>query len=122
MPTINFRVKQDLEEKIIMFAQKNHESVSKYLRRLIEERLAVAEQNQTPAQSAINFDAQKKPELLVEYKRNLDFMLIEISALLHQIVKESGKFTAEEAKMIEYEALRKTDLYMRHYEKEEVEG
>lgn len=126
MPTVNFRTDQHLKDKIQKLAKKNNEPSSKYLRRLIEDGIAVAEykeQNQkinsAPTQTAIRFDSKKKPELLTEYKRNLDFLLIEISAILHLILKESGKFTPEEAAKLLSKAQKQTEAYMKHYEKEE---
>ena len=131
MAIISIRISDELNDKAEALAKKNGKPLAKYLRQIIEDGLAAAaaenskEQgsqisNNLSLQTADAIDAEKKPELLLEYKKNLQYFAIEVSALLHAIIKDSGKFTSEEAAKLELKAQHQTNLYLRHYEKEKT--
>ena len=125
MSVISIRIEDDLQDQLEKFAKKQNNNVAASARKLIADGLAVdaykKQNNETVSSELLNKTASsellsEKQKLDAKYKRNFEFMVLEVSALLRLIVKESGKFTHDEAIKLLSKAQSQVETYMRHYE------
>jgi|GEM_PF-6147083 len=116
MPVFSTRLDGKLQDQVAQFAKKRNEGIAKSLRQLIEYGLAVAIYKDQNTENAENESLQERLRLEKEYKRNFEFMALEVAALLKLIVKESGQFSAEEATRLLAKARSQVENYMKRYE------
>lgn len=119
MSIATLRLDEKTKNEAERFAQKNGLSLSEYLRTIIEKAIVVEKYHEQNPQPSETQSSEKLPdeEMQAEYKRNLEYLLLETNALLRTIVKESSKFTTDEAVKLLNTSQAKTEKYMAYYKK-----
>jgi hypothetical protein len=117
MPVLSTRVTRKVLDQLEQIANKNDETVSETLRKLVKNGVAVENyKTQQIGEATERGIPEGKQKIEMEYKRSFEMMMLEAAALLRLTIRDSGKFTPEEATKLLNKARQNVETYFKHYD------